>query len=90
VSTACFVPKPHTAFQWEAQVDMDEYMRRVTLLRENMRDRSISYNWHDPDTSFLEAVFARGDRRLGRAIEGLGGGEPNWTPGASISTCHAG
>ena len=69
VSTACFVPKPHTAFQWEAQVDMDEYMRRVTLLRENMRDRSISYNWHDPDTSFLEAVFARGDRRLGRAIE---------------------
>ena len=48
---------------------MDEYMRRVTLLRENMRDRSISYNWHDPDTSFLEAVFARGDRRLGRAIE---------------------
>lgn len=69
VSTACFVPKPHTAFQWEAQVDMDEYMRRVTLLRENMRDRSISYNWHDPDTSFLEAVFSRGDRRLGRAIE---------------------
>lgn len=69
VSTACFVPKPHTAFQWEAQVDMEEYMRRVTLLRENMRDRSISYNWHDPDTSFLEAVFSRGDRRLGRAIE---------------------
>lgn len=69
VSTACFVPKPHTAFQWEGQVDMGEYMRRVTLLRENMRDRAISYNWHDPDTSFLEAVFSRGDRRLGRAIE---------------------
>lgn len=69
VSTACFVPKPHTAFQWESQVDMDEYMRRVTLLRENMRDKSITYNWHDPDTSFLEAVFSRGDRRLGRVIE---------------------
>lgn len=69
VSTACFVPKPHTAFQWEAQVDMDEYMRRVTLLRENMRDKSITYNWHDPDTSFLEAVFSRGDRRLGAVIE---------------------
>ncbi len=68
VSTACFVPKPHTAFQWEAQVDMDEYMRRVTLLRENMRERNITYNWHDPDTSFLEAVFSRGDRRLGAVI----------------------
>lgn len=68
VSTACFVPKPHTAFQWEAQVDMEEYMRRVTLLRENMRERNIIYNWHDPDTSFLEAVFSRGDRRLGAAL----------------------
>ena len=47
---------------------MDEYMRRVTLLRENMRDRNITYNWHDPDTSFLEAVFSRGDRRLGKVI----------------------
>ena len=69
VSTACFVPKPHTAFQWEPQVDRHEYMRRVTLLRENIKNRSIVYNWHDPDTSFLEAVFARGDRRLGDAIE---------------------
>ncbi len=69
VSTACFVPKPHTAFQWEAQVDRAEYMRRVTLLREHMRDRNITYNWHDPDTSFLEAVFARGDRRLGAVIQ---------------------
>lgn len=69
VSTACFVPKAHTAFQWEGQVEMEEYRRRVALLRENMRDRSIVYNWHDPDTSFLEAVFSRGDRRLGRAIE---------------------
>ncbi len=68
VSTACFVPKPHTAFQWESQVDMAEYMRRVTLLRENMRDRNITYNWHDPDTSFLEAVLSRGDRRLGAVL----------------------
>lgn len=69
VSTACFVPKPHTAFQWESQVSMEEYQRRVKLLRENMRGRSISYNWHDSDTSFLEAVFARGDRRLAGVIE---------------------
>lgn len=41
----------------------------MTLLRENMRDRAIHYNWHDPATSFLEGVFARGDRRLANAIE---------------------
>lgn len=69
VSTSCFVPKPHTPFQWEPQVEMDEYMRRVTLLREHMRAKFISYNWHDPDTSFIEAVLARGDRRVGAVIE---------------------
>ena len=69
VSTSCFVPKAHTPFQWEGQVTREEYLRRVTLLRENMRDRSIHYNWHDPDTSLLEAVFSRGDRRLADAIE---------------------
>ena len=69
VSTSCFVPKPHTAFQWEPQVDRTEYLRRVNLLRDNMKNRSIVYNWHDPDTSFLEAVFAVGDRRLADAIE---------------------
>jgi radical SAM family uncharacterized protein len=69
VSTACFVPKPHTAFQWEPQVTMEEYLRRVKLLREHMRNKSISYSWHDAETSLLEAVFARGDRRLADVIE---------------------
>lgn len=69
LSTACFVPKPHTAFQWEPQVERQEYLRRVTLLRENLKTKAIVYNWHDPDTSFLEAVFARGDRRLADAVE---------------------
>lgn len=69
VSTACFVPKPHTAFQWEPQVTRAEYQRRVNLLRENLKEKSITYRWHDPDTSYLEAVFARGDRRLSDAIE---------------------
>lgn len=69
VSTACFVPKPHTAFQWEGQVTREEYLRRVTLLRDNMREKSITYHWHDPDTSFLEAVFSRGDRRLADVLE---------------------
>lgn len=69
VSTACFIPKPHTAFQWESQVTMEEYLRRVKLLREHMRNKSITYNWHDPETSLLEAAFARGDRRLADVIE---------------------
>ena len=69
VSTAFFVPKPHTAFQWEGQISMEEYHRRVRLLREHMRGRSIKYNWHDPETSFLEAVFSRGDRRLAGVLE---------------------
>ncbi len=69
VSTAWFVPKPHTAFQWEGQISMEEYLRRVKLLREHMKGRSIKYNWHDSQTSFLEAVFARGDRRVAQVIE---------------------
>ena len=69
VSTSCFVPKSHTPFQWEPQVTREEYMRRVNLLRDNFRNRSITYNWHDPETSFLEAVFSRGDRRLADVLE---------------------
>ena len=69
VSTAWFVPKPHTAFQWEPQITMEEYQRRVKLLREHMKGRSIKYNWHDSQTSFLEAVFARGDRKVADVIE---------------------
>lgn len=69
VSTSFFVPKPFTPFQWEPQITMEEYQRRVKLLRSAITNRSIIYNWHDPDTSYLEAVFARGDRRLGAVIE---------------------
>jgi radical SAM family uncharacterized protein len=69
VSTSFFVPKPHTAFQWEPQISMEEYQRRVKLLREHMKNRSIRYDWHDADMSYMEAVLARGDRRLGKVIE---------------------
>ena len=71
VSTSCFVPKPHTPFQWEPQVTMEEYLRRVKLLRDNMRAKNVTYNWHDPDTSLIEAVLSRGDRRLGPVIEAV-------------------
>lgn len=69
VSTSCFVPKPFTPFQWAAQVPMEEYRRRVELLRSAIRSRAITYNWHDPETSFIEAVLSRGDRRLCAVLE---------------------
>lgn len=69
VSTSWFVPKPFTAFQWEPQISREEYERRVKLLRNAITAKAVTYNWHDGDTSFLEAVLARGDRRLGRVLE---------------------
>ncbi len=69
VSTSCFVPKPHTPFQWEAQDTIEEFDRKQQLLRSHMRNRAITYNWHAPDTSFIEAILARGDRRIGKVLE---------------------
>lgn len=69
VATAYFVPKPHTPFQWEQQITPAEYLRRCKLLKEHFYSKSIEYNYHAPDLSRLEAVFARGDRRLAPAIE---------------------
>jgi len=84
VSTSCFIPKPHTPFQWEAQVSTKEYMRRVSLLRENMRAKAVVYNWHDADTSFVEAALSRGDRRLAEVLEAVwraGGRLEAWAEG---------
>ena len=69
VATAYFVPKPHTPFQWEKQITPEEYLRRCRLLKNHLYSKSIEYNYHGPDLSRLEAVFARGDRRLGAVIE---------------------
>ena len=68
VATAYFVPKPHTPFQWEQQITPEEYMRRCKLLKSHFYSKSIEYNYHEPDLSRLEAVFARGDRRLADVI----------------------
>ena len=69
VATAFFVPKPHTPFQWEQQITPDEYLRRCRLLKSHFYSKSIVYDYHSPDLSRLEAVFARGDRRVGPVIE---------------------
>ena len=69
VATAYFVPKPHTPFQWEKQITPEEYLRRCRLLKDHFYSKSIEYNYHTPDISRLEAVTARGDRRLCDVIE---------------------
>jgi len=69
VATAFFVPKPFTPFQWEKQITPEEYVRRQKLLKDNMPSKSIEYNWHASDLSRLEAVLARGDRRLCAVLE---------------------
>ena len=79
VSTSWFVPKPHTAFQWEPQIPIEEYERRVKLLREAMNTKSVTYNWHPSPTSFIEAVISCGDRRLGKVIETA------WRKGETLS-----
>jgi len=68
ISVSCFVPKPFTPFQWMPQDRIDELKRKQLLLKECITTRKISYNYHDSEVSFLEAVFARGDRRLSAAI----------------------
>lgn len=69
VSAACFVPKPFTPFQWEPQDTIEELELKQKHLRESVKTRKISLHWHEAETSFLEGVFARGDRRLGRVLE---------------------
>ena len=68
VSVSSFVPKPHTAFQWFGQNDIVAIERKQQLLKSLLRDRNIAFNWHDARISFLEGVFSRGDRRLGRVL----------------------
>lgn len=69
VSTSCFVPKPFTPFQWFGQNTVEEFHYKQMLLKDKLgKSKAITYNWHDARVSFLEAVFARGDRRTGRAL----------------------
>ncbi len=70
VSVACFVPKPHTPFQWIGQDSVATFEAKQQILRDGFRRvKGVKYNWHDARTSMLEAVFARGDRRLGKVLE---------------------
>ena len=68
VSVSCFVPKPFTPFQWCAQDSIEELERKQQLLKSEIKTKKISYKYHDARVSRIEAVFARGDRRLGSAL----------------------
>lgn len=69
VSASSFVPKPYTAFQWFAQNDLEEIRRKQFLLKDEIKKyKNITLNYHDAKTGTIEAVFARGDRRVGKAL----------------------
>lgn len=92
ISCACFVPKPFTPFEFCAQDTMDEFDRKQRLLRDSVRTKKITVNWHDASTSFIEAVLARGDRRLGPVIERVyqdGGIFDSWDEGFSLQRWQA-
>ena len=69
ISVACFIPKPFTPFQWEAQDSIEMLEEKQQYLGSKITDRKIKYNHHDAKVSRIEAVLARGDRRLSAALE---------------------
>lgn len=68
VSVSSFVPKPYTPFQWKGQDEIEEIRRKQMLLKDALKVKNITYQYHDAVTSVIEGVFARGDRRLGKAL----------------------
>ena len=69
ISCAVFVPKAQTPFQWDGQIDPQETLRRVGLLRRSVKYRAVNVGWHDPKTSFVEAVMSRGGREVADWVE---------------------
>lgn len=67
-SASCFVPKAFTPFQWHPQNSLDEFKEKQDYLKKIIKDKKIKFNTHDAETSFLEAVFARGDRRVSKVL----------------------
>ena len=68
VSVATFIPKPHTPFQWATQLPLEESRARIEWLRSKLRLPGVTFKWQNPEVSFLEGLWARGDRRLSRLL----------------------
>ncbi len=87
ISVACFVPKPHTPFQFEPQDSLEQFREKQKRLLEKVSSKKIRINYHDAATSRVEAVLARGDRRLGRVVEAVwraGGNLEGWDQHFSV------
>ena len=67
-SVSCFIPKPFTPFQFEPQIRAEELRRRQRYLRDKFKHKRITFNYHDSQVSYIEAIFAKGDRRLGEVL----------------------
>ena len=80
LGVATFVPKPHTPFQWEAQIGLEESRARINRLKQMLPRQGFKIKWHDPEQSFLEGVFSRGDRKLARLVETA------WRDGARLDS----
>ena len=68
VSVSTFIPKPHTPFQWEPQLSLDEAKERIYWIKNNLKMPGIRFKWQNPETSMLEGLFARGNRQLSRLL----------------------
>ncbi len=69
VTISPFVPKPHTPFQWEPMASLESLREKVSLIRQASRGRRVRYKFHMPERAVVEAVLARGDRRMGRVLQ---------------------
>ncbi len=68
VSASTFVPKPFTAFQWSGQNNIEEIKEKQDYLKKHLTNRAVKFNWHEPEISVIEAILAKGDRRLNDVI----------------------
>ncbi len=69
LSVSPHVPKPHTPFQWEKQDSLEETQAKIRFLKSLTKDKALEFKWHNPEETYLEGIFARGDRRLAQVIE---------------------
>ena len=69
VNLSTFIPKPHTPYQWENQITIEETLNKQRFIKQNIKNRNIEIKWHHAEASFLEGVFSRGDRNLSKVIE---------------------
>ena len=69
VNLSTFIPKPHTPFQWERQITIEETLAKQKFIKQNLRTKAIELRWHQAEASFLEGVFSRGDKQLSKVIQ---------------------